>query len=385
VPPSKAHVVDVSGKRLSGLSITIPPRSSSLTGTHPVPMTPDYSNRSWMDLDESPTTPESWERHHFSCELGTSPICGFRPAPPARRLEMENLSPPASPSRYQHRRLDSRDPSPRILPFSLESHRSESSKAASKLTPFSTTDTLTALEDSASDFPNNTLTHNTPCILGVRHFLQKSNPRHSKGHNPELLPPLDFDSDSQYSPQRNEQQWRRVTCGSSIPAKFGSWPSALPSSRNAYAARDSCAFAPVATPHPTALQALRRVFPEASRSISTLYAYIIAYIFTCSLQPSVEVSAFANLYDNSSLRKSPSIVSFKAVNMLGISFTPPAPIYEGTSLFSGRVSRLAEQLKVCICRLVQVMRNAPDGAEYLDAEFLRSLVEVVRGCEMQSC
>jgi hypothetical protein len=42
-------------------------------------------------------------------------------------------------------------------------------------------------------------------------------------------------------------------------------------------------------------------------------------------------------------------------------------------------------LKVCICRLVQVMRNAPDGADYLDAEFLRSLVEVVRGCEIQRC
>lgn len=46
-----------------------------------------------------------------------------------------------------------------------------------------------------------------------------------------------------------------------------------------------------------------------------------------------------------------------------------------------RVRRLLERLEICICRLVQVMRDAPDEAEYLDAEFLRSLVEVVRGCE----
>jgi hypothetical protein len=198
-----------------------------------------------------------------------------------------------------------------------------------------------------------------------------------------LLPAFDYDA--QHSPQHCEQKRRRVTFSSSIPARFISSPSSVPNSRIIHAPPNSCSFSQVAPPHPPALQALRRVFPSASRSISTLYAYIIAYIFTCSLQPSLEISAFANLYDSSSLHKSPSNVSSKAANMLGISFAPPAPTSEETTLFSGRVSRLAEQLKVCICRLVQVMRNAPDGADYLDAEFLRSLVEVVRGCEIQRC
>ena len=379
--PSKAQVVDVSGRRLSGVSVKVPPRSSSLMGTHPVPINPDFSNRSWMNLDEAPNTPEFWERYHMAGELEISPTDGFQPAPPARRLEMEMLSPPTSPNQYQYHCPDSGEVSPGIFPFSPESHGSGGCQTASKLAPHSTADILAALEDSASDFPNTTLMHDTPCVLSLRDLLQKSTFSHSQTPTRQLLPPFDYDA--QYFLQNNDQQKRRVTFSSSKPARFISSPPYLPKPRTTNAAPNPCPFTQqVVPPDPPAFQALRRIFPSASRSISTLYAYIIAYIFTCSLQPGVETSAFASLYENSSLHRPPSTASSKAANMLGISF---APTPEENNIFPYRALMLAEELKVCICRLVQVMRNAPDGTEYLDAEFLRSLVEVVRAYEIQPC
>jgi hypothetical protein len=330
-----------------------------------MPMTPDYSNRSWIQ-DGSPTTAELWETHHV-------------PPLPKRRLDMEMFSPPASPTQYHHRRSPSSDLSPGVFPFSPDLEEFEHQKTAPILLPDSTLDVFTTLEDSVSCFPDTTLMHDTPCVARVRALLDQSDSHLSQKPPPQLLPP--FNPDAQHH-RASAQHRRRVTFSVSTPRRHDLW-SMYPANPRLEDPRESFRSPQAEPAQPAALQALRRIFPGCGRSASALYAYILAYIFVSDLQSHHDTEAFAELYD---YQRFSSNVPPKAAGVLGIYIAEPVTRNSfGDVLDASRITRLEEGLEVCICRLVQVMRDAPDRADYLDAEFLRSLVEVVRACEMPAC
>ena len=329
-------------RRPFSLSISIPPRSSSLRGTHAWPVTPNLSNESWIE-DESPTTPEFW----------TSPEI-------KRQSSIELFSPPASPGLHQH--VSFTDFHPEVFPLFPDLELFGYPPTPSLTFTNSTLDVIEALEDSIAYFPVTKLMHDTPCIVHVRTLLGRSDGHLSKSP-PQSLPLLNHNTPS-FRP--NTQHKRRVTFSTCTTDTSDSWStySQTPQTDNSRVIYQPYQNEP---PNLAALQALRRIFPNSTRSTSALYAYILAYIFITDLQP---------FNDRSSI---------KAASILGISL---GQLATHDRLGDGQVSaspltRLEKGLILCIRGLVQTMRESPVGAECLDA-FLRSLVEVVRACEISA-
>lgn len=320
-----------------------------------MPISPDYNNQSWIH-DDSPTASELWETHHV-------------PPLPTTRFDIE--SPPLSPSLYSDSRSSHNESSPGLFPFSPVPKDFDRVANVPIWKQNSSLNVATSLEDSIHYFldPANkkldTLMHNSPTISRIRAILSRSAGQLSANTS---LPPFSPDPQSNC---RGDKRRRRITFSST--SSHGPNPTKPP--------LNDAQKLPFPN-EPVALRALRRIFPRSKDTISALYAYIISYIYVSSLQPCPDTKAFTELQNRSFPHRSSSI-STKAANILGISGVEHMSCNTFGKVYDDetRVRRLLERLEICICRLVQVMRDAPDEAEYLDAEFLRSLVEVVRGCE----
>lgn len=308
-----------------------------------MPITPDPSNESWIE-DESPTTPEFW----------TSPQA-------KRRSDIELFSPPASPG--QHQRAPSNDFNHEVFPLFPDLEPFGHPTTPPLTFPNSTIDVIEALEDSITYFPATQLLHDSPCIVCVRTLLGRSDRHLSKSPFPESLPRLNHDMRS-FRP--STQRKRRVTFSTCTSDTSDSWSaySQTPQVEIPRATYQHCQNEP---PNPAALQALRRIFPNSTHSASALYAHILAYIFIIDLQP----------YNDKS--------SIKAAGILGISLGDLATrnTFGVRQVSASPLTRLEKGLMLRIRGLVQTMRESPVGAECLDA-FLRSLVEVVRACEISA-
>lgn len=400
--PAKAHVVDVNANCPSGLSIQVPPRSSSLAGTTIIHVPADDNRDSWMYSSYSPpaTPSQLWTGDRNPSPKQNLFRRQFDPYLPKRRLDLAMTSPPFSPTTETADAFTDppvwKEPSTTCPDEKAYGGHSTSDTERAVLSADSINDILTALENLTSHFPSTTLQPDTPCILAIRSQLapQSTGSQPSKPSNG-IHSPLFLNH-----PAADAIVRRRKTTNFSKPRRLPSSATSksCPTPRNTQLTTSQDFHLPHSNPQgtlsPPEMQALHRIFPKGSKFMrSTLYANILAHIFVSSLSTPYQAPKSPKKRRDTPYWPTTDVPS-KAADVLGIPglgiMYPSAPNEDG--VWSERVSRLAEVLRKSITCLVSSIdpESCQEDSEFtgLGAElgslFIKSLEEVVRSCEMSS-
>jgi len=176
VAPAKAHVIEVNVKHLSGLSIEVPPRSSSLGGTTFIPSTDGDNRGCWIDSYYSPpATPfaQSEDEHNGARHISFKRKFDF--PMPKRRLDLAMTSPPVSPTNF---RPDSNafGTQPPMSTIQAEIYKIQDSNVSTSdisdpqiLSGDSVNEIIMGLEDMSYNFPSTMLVPDSPAISSIRH------------------------------------------------------------------------------------------------------------------------------------------------------------------------------------------------------------------------
>ncbi|KAM3080850.1 hypothetical protein ACMFMG_004807 [Clarireedia jacksonii] len=423
--PAKAQVVHVNVKPSPPLSITIPPRSSSVprrvsrlnlsndsTIRHSKSFTKEQEES--MSLKQSSTKSSRQSVSTIKGDLAmTSPPA--TPEPPVISTAPNFSRQPTTSSQTEHKRV-------------TQLHAPEPSSISSA--PQSFSDIISTIEDSTINFPSKMLLADTPCVSTIRSHLSsaKSSPQGSKPKpKPKSLkvhiPSTSFSSSTSsldrllrtYPHQRPQ-----TICYSPISAATSIYspldidtPLTPPFSPPP---QFSSTFQ--ATTTKPNLNPLRSIFPHSSDFLlSSLYAYITSYTYLTTLpsnaipssSKSKSTSSHPSSHPRSRHHRTPSFtrssfgIPAKAASTLGINI-------EGlrggmgskgkNSCSKATTTTRKEELEAavlsCIGKLLEGMEGVKNGAaaekkgkrgekaherEKLEPWMVRSLVEVVRGGE----
>lgn len=262
----------------------------------------------------------------------------------------------------------------------------------------SLTDIFSSLEASISSFPSTVLLPDTPCISAIRsreyqHVSQPVMPQDHGSASP-LSSPFgqEFPRPPSYQPTIKPRPFKFTTerddsSFSTTSSSLQDSSSAIPSSSLPIVMIPTCVYPPNLTP-------LKRIFPKTSDfMLSVLYAHITAHTFIISLSAPQRDYSFVHRRDTPHWTSS---MSPKAANVLGIAFLHSGDSAEKQLQFKIRLHALQQKLRECIYCLVSVM-DSDIGIEHvpkLDDHgsgssngklFIRTLEEVVRGCEAGLC
>ncbi|TAQ88674.1 hypothetical protein B7494_g2999 [Chlorociboria aeruginascens] len=332
LPKGKAQVVEVN--KNPGLSIMIPPRSSSLPLLGSRPQTPNYGRESRMGFRDS----YSYVSDTSSQEGDTTP---------KQRRSKTPVRPHATAIYTLHV----------IPPTTLSSKIFSCSLSSSISTPFDRTTNPTTLT-----------------FCPIPRLATKS-----------LSTLLFIDAQSTAATSCTSAPSPR-SCRNPSSSTDKIYPLfSTPSPAHKSTSTSSALFSslPQNTTLTTNLRPLRRIFPHTSDFLrSALYAHIIGYSYTTSLA-NFSPHPSSLLHASSS---SPNInIPFKAADTFGIpsgAVITPAPRTPDEDFVTIRIRHLEERLRGCIARLVTAMKGS-GASRYedkgIDVRFLRSLVEVVKG------
>jgi hypothetical protein len=400
--PAKAHVVDVNVNRPSGLSIQVPPRSSSLAGTTVIHVPAGDNRDSWIYSSCSPpaTPSQPWTGVRNPSPKQNLFRRQFDPYLPKRRLDLAMTSPPLSPTTETADALNIPSVWKELSTTCPDEKEfggdSTSDTEQAVLSTDSINDILTALENLTSHFPSTTLQPDTPCILAIRSQLAPPSTvnQQSKPSNG-LHPPLFLGH-----PSADVIVRRRKTTNFSKPRRSPSTATSksCPAPRSTQLATVQDFHLPHSTHQvtlpPPDMHALHRIFPKSSKFMcSSLYANILAHIFVTSLSTPHKLPRSLKKRRDTPYWPTTGVPS-KAADVLGIPGLgiayPQAPKEDGVR--SEQVSRLVEVLRKSITCLISSIdsESYPEDSELtgLKAElgslFIKSLEEVVRSCEMSS-
>jgi hypothetical protein len=373
--------------RVSGVTVTVPPRISSLR----YPPTPDSGRKSRVKLQEDTVSRAMEDNDNKSKQYQFATFPGARP-------DLARTSPPESPV------VDFQAP--------VDTHRITSFRtypeAHSQLSLPRPADTLAALihalEDNTWTFPTTMLLPDAPCLSTIRAYLHPSHKTFSPPTSPRYHNGVDW------RPEPPERNPLRPMASLSTLSTFQTAPhlQPLPPPFNI--------FGPQALPSPhfsltPANNTLLAIFPSSSSFLrAALYAHILTYTFLSSLSslshPSLPPISPPFTHSGASIPTTSSYaLPSKVVSVLGAPPLAAKPtrvdILHGNVVFSQagveliRIEALAERVKQCIGWLVCEMEGRPGGSrtgngnvhragEVMDGLVLRSLVEVVKGCEGQA-
>ncbi|TGO33411.1 hypothetical protein BHYA_0247g00010 [Botrytis hyacinthi] len=394
--PAKAQVIHVNHKKNQSLSITIPER----------------------------TTPAGILKHSDSSALRR-----LTSRSPIETCPMDDLamsSPPTSPDEPESNKFSN---------FSKRKiSRSPADLSPTPASPDTILDIVAAIEECTSNFPTKMLLADTPCISSIRSHLKATSTASFKSFQRSKQPPPAPSTTTLTPPHQkglNRRNRPQTICLSptetksfnfSIPTtppvtppfspdfSFSSLaPSNTPSTTNAGPSPILPTFAyQLAAAN---LQPLHAIFPVSSDFLrSALYAHILAYIFLQSLPSSstppsstplartttikhshsashsLRKSSFHNTtfssytYNNTSLVGIPA----KAASTLGLSASTSIRRNGNLGGAVAQNKKIEFNLKNCIGKLLKGMQGSVDvdgNAKEVEGWVLRSLVEVVRGCE----
>ncbi|KAH8759182.1 hypothetical protein BGZ57DRAFT_932373 [Hyaloscypha finlandica] len=400
--PVKAHVIDVNSNRPSDLSIQVPPRSSSLVGTTIIHVPSENNRDSWLYSAYSPpaTPSQPWTCVQTSSSNPNLFEREFDPHMPKRRLDLAMTSPPDSPTHGYRDALGapptwrtptSTSPEQKAYGGGQPTHADQAGLDAESINNI-----LTALENLTSHLPSGTLQPDTPCIRAIRSQLipPSATYQQSTPANALLLHPFPHPS----PPPPDITLNRRKTTNFSKPRRMPSVATSksCPVPRNPPPPTPSLPNLrfPHATPNyqqplrlpPPDTQPLHRIFPKSSKFMrSTLYAYILAHIFVTSLStpPGHETPRFPKKRRDTPYWPATDVPS-KAADLLGIAYHQP--VNEDID-FNNRVEGVKDRIRKAIAGLAEEMevhgcREGFDAGEGL--VFIKSLEEVVRGCEVDA-
>ncbi|KAE9372808.1 hypothetical protein N431DRAFT_467043 [Stipitochalara longipes BDJ] len=393
--PVKAHVVDVNVNRPSGLSIHVPPRSSSLTGTTAIHVPSENNRDSWLYSAYSPpaTPSQPWTSVRASPPKQNLSQSQFESCMPKRRLDLAMTSPPDSPT---HGSSGAFGAAPAWqMPIYTEPEPQASScqsiDGQAGLSTDAINDILISLENLTSHFPSGTLQPDTPCILAIRTQLA---PPFQQSNSPSALLSSCFPHQS--APQPASTLNRRKTTNFSKPRRSPSAATSksCPVPRNPPPPTPSLPnlHTPFSKPNsqqasqlpPVDTQPLHRIFPKSSKFMrSSLYAYILAHIFASSLSSRTEARRFPKKRRDTPYWPTTDVPS-KAADFLGIAFKHTS---DKDSNFNQRVEEVKDRIRKAIASLFEEMEvdGCREGADAgLGLLFIKSLEEVVRGCEMDA-
>ncbi|ATZ50606.1 hypothetical protein BCIN_06g01030 [Botrytis cinerea B05.10] len=393
--PAKAQVIHVNHKKTQSLSITIPERSlpveilkhsdssalRRLTSRSPIETSPMED----LAMSSPPTSPDEPEAHKFS--------------------------------NFSQRKIS----------------RSPADLSPTPASPDTILDIVAAIEECTSNFPTKMLLADTPCISSIRSHLKATSTVSFKSFQRSKQPPAPpAPSTTTLKPPHHKGLNRRnrpqTICLSptetksfnfSIPTTPPVTPPFSPDFTFSSLAPDTTSAGPSPILPTFAyqlaaanLQPLHAIFPVSSDFLrSALYAHILAYIFLQSLPSStppsstpltrtptikhshsashsLRKSSFHNTtfssytYNNTSLVGIPA----KAASTLGLSSS--TSIRRNGTLGGGAAAsqnkKIELNLKTCIGKLLKGMQGSVDvdgNGKEVEGWVLRSLVEVVRGCE----
>ncbi|ESZ93199.1 hypothetical protein SBOR_6431 [Sclerotinia borealis F-4128] len=393
--PARAHVVQVNNKQSPRLSITIPGRSSSAT------------------------------RSKHSDFSALRKLTSRSPIKTSLIGDLAMSSPPASPE----------EPASNKFPNNNQQKAAGSpvDPSPTPASPDTILDIVAAIDECTSNFPTKMLLADTPCISSIRsHLKATSTTSASKSSSHHLIPPPPPPPTTNFNQTRpkglNRRNRPQKIClspttktrslTSQIPTTPPSTPpfspdfslSSFPSSTN-----PPTTFKPSNQPSilPTFayqlaaanLQPLHTIFPISSDFLrSALYAHILAYIFLQSLPSThgnphaAHLPSHAHINHHAashSLRKQRSVpqsfssyhstsivgIPAKAASTLGLSSSTSTRRYPGAPTQNKRIEL---NLRSCIGKLLKGMEGRVDaqvGKAEVEGWVLRSLIEVVRGCE----
>ncbi|PMD32364.1 hypothetical protein L207DRAFT_640162 [Hyaloscypha variabilis F] len=381
--PLKAHVIDVNVNRPSGLSIHVPPRSSSLAGTTVIHIPSENNRDSWLYSAYSPpaTPSQPWTGVRTSSSKQSMFQRQFESCMPKRRLDLAMTSPPDSPTHGSSEAFSAAPAWQMPMYPELETDSCQSTDEQAGLSADTINDILISLENLTSHTPSRTLQPDTPCILAIRtqlappsqqanlsHTLLTSCFPHQLGLQPE--PTLIRRKTTNFSkPRRNPSSATSKSCP--VPRNLAQPTPSLPNLQ----------------PHqisqlpPIDTQPLHRIFPRSSKFMRTsLYAYVLAHIFVSSLS-TTERTRFPKKRRDTPYWPTTDVPS-KAAHVLGMAFnhTP-----NEDAEFNRRVEAVKERIQKAIASLIEETESDGyrEGAG-LGLMFIKSLEEVVRGCEMDA-
>ncbi|APA15941.1 hypothetical protein sscle_15g107110 [Sclerotinia sclerotiorum 1980 UF-70] len=419
--PARAQVVQVNHKQSPRLSITIPPRSTSIA--------------------------------KFK-QSDSSALRKLTSRSPIKTSLMDDLamsSPPTSP-----------EPTYKKFPINQEKfihspiNLSPTEFSPTPASPDTILDIVAAIEESTSNFPSKMLLVDTPYISSIRSHLKATSNTESSQKSTPPPPPPPTATFNQIRPKglnrRNRPQTiclsptsKSKSSNSQIPTTPPSTPpfspdfshSSFPSKNKSNTTKSTNKSSLPTFSYQLAaanLQPLHAIFPISSDFLrSALYAHILAYIFLQSL-PSTD-STLSQLHKTTStstlpsttkphppcLKKQPSYnpsfsyhntsivgIPAKAASTLGLSISTSNSSRRnghgnghghgsgsGSGNFNLRVDaakaaqnkKIEQNLRTCIAKLLKGMQGRVDvdprdgSGNEVEGWVLRSLIEVVRGCE----
>ncbi|KAF8860000.1 hypothetical protein BDZ45DRAFT_688849 [Acephala macrosclerotiorum] len=392
--PSKAQVIDlrINPNHPSELSLCIPARSSSLMGTS-VP-----ENNFWETFGTPPITPAGpWDRDPDLVQKAHSPDYNNNLQLSKHHLDFALPSPPLSPHASPQKRHTQR--------LSTQEFNIQWPLPPPSLPQLLLTDIVGSLEALTSSFPSTILLSESPCITAIRsRNTPLSPPIQNTTSPPRLRSPFghEFPCPPSYQPTSKP---KKRTFSSHQRDSSSATSSNQPPSHSAPTTRSSSLPLPTLTAslHPPDLSPLERIFPNTSDiMLSSLYGHILAHIFITSLSSSfssLPSPQYAHPPTNRKARRdtphwTASPLSPKAANLLGIAILQEDSA-EKQLQFRLRIQALQQNLRKCIYCLISVMDEnleIEDMAEFEDSGpgfnngklFMRTLEEVVRGCEARN-
>lgn len=366
--PSKAQVVEVAGSKNLGLSIQIPPRSSSLGTKRSDVLMARMNRESWASFGEYDTA-------QLPSVSFNSPARGPRSEnhaewSPSRAEGKPNVamtSPPMSPAISNDGIFVSETLANPIITSELP-HDGDSLHMM-----------ISALENHITCFPSNMLLSDSRCTAALRGYLHTHcDTRANLSHEQYSAPPSPaLSDDSMFLFQDHEgtrsptipcfNQTSHVIRGLSLQA--------LPN-----------------------LEPLRRIFPQTSKFMrSALYAHVLAYFFVCTLSASNQTQTPTHTNPQSISRRPNSArchrtstisIPSKAATLLGMFQTSSHNNKEEIGYqFVSATAIIEDQLHKHISTLVSEMEGTyvslkrGGRVRYISAILLRSLVEIVRAGE----
>ncbi|KAJ8060761.1 hypothetical protein OCU04_011065 [Sclerotinia nivalis] len=409
--PAKAQVVQVNHKQSPRLSITIPTRSTSIAKFK-------HSNSSALRK----LTSRSPLKTSLTDDLAMS-------------------SPPTSPEEPAYKKFPINNQE-KVIHSPIDLSPTEFSPTPAS--PDTILDIVAAIEESTSNFPSKMLLVDTPCISSIRSHLKATSATNiESSQKSPPPPPPSTTAFNQIRPKglnrRNRPQTiclsptsKSKSFNSQIPTTPPSTPpfspdfslSSFPSKNKSNTTKptNKSSILPTFSYQLAAanLQPLHAIFPISSDFLrSALYAHILAFIFLQSLPSSTDPSSSSSqLHKTTSnstthppcFKKQPSYnpsfsyhntsivgIPAKAASTLGLSISTSNSSSRrngnGIGHFNLGGARAAQNKKIehnlrtCIAKLLKGMQGRVDvdprdgSGNEVEGWVLRSLVEVVKGCE----
>lgn len=310
---------------------------------------------------------------------------------PKRRLDLAMTSPPDSPTHGSSESFGAAPAWQIPIYAEPETYDCQGTDDQTGLSADTINEILVSLEHLTSHVPSGTLQPDTPCILAIRTQLAPSSQQASPSNAlfsscfprqfaPQPEPTLNRRKTTNFSkPRRNPSSATSKSCP--VPRNLAPPTPSLPNLHIPHSTPQS----PEAFQLPPIdTQPLHRIFPKSSKFMRTsLYAYILAHIFVSSLSTTAETPRFPKKRRDTPYWPSTDVPT-KAAHVLGIAFSHTS---NKDTDFSKRIEALEDKIRTAISSLVEEMEvdGSQEGVKAgLGLYFIKSLEEVVRGCEMDA-